>query len=173
MVKRISRLIKLVIGRLHELLEAVSSGFRDAVGAILGAFDPEELITGNIIVHLVGRVFKSETIASTAFKNLAKCRTIWTDGQLQLHRIESRERKRRVRGLKKLTRSNKRWVGPAGAVAAGLGPLWAAGVAGVPAAPVVAFVLLAWSILITGDQLDAEGLYPNFWKGVLRISKGE
>jgi hypothetical protein len=40
----------------------------------------------------------------------------------------------------------------------------------VPAAPIAACVILAWVILITGDQLDARGPFRNFWDGLASIA---
>ena len=42
-----------------------------------------------------------------------------------------------------------------------------------PAAPIAAVGLLAWTTLVTGDHLDAPGPHPNLWKGVLRLAMGE
>jgi hypothetical protein len=40
-------------------------------------------------------------------------------------------------------------------------------------APLAAAVLLVWVVLISGDQLDTRRPAPDFWKGVVRRSKGE
>jgi hypothetical protein len=33
--------------------------------------------------------------------------------------------------------------------------------------------MLAWVILISGDQLDADGPFPEFWKGVVpKVGRG-
>jgi hypothetical protein len=33
--------------------------------------------------------------------------------------------------------------------------------------------LLAWAMLVTADQLDAAGPYPDLWRGVVRIAAGD
>jgi hypothetical protein len=33
--------------------------------------------------------------------------------------------------------------------------------------------LLAWAVLVTADQLDATGPYPDLWRGVVRIAAGD
>lgn len=87
------------------------------------------------------------------------------------------QRRSRSERLKKLEKSNRRWVGPVERLSGGIGPLWAipipCGPVPVPAAPAAAIVLLAWVVLLSGDQLDTRHPYPNFWKGVVRRSQGE
>ncbi|WP_327139060.1 hypothetical protein [Nocardia sp. NBC_01327] len=88
----------------------------------------------------------------------------------------AQDRRRRGERLRKLEKSNKRWVGPVEKLSLGLGPLWIVsiplGIGTVAAAPAAAAVLLAWLVLMSGDQLDAKH-YPDFWKGVVRRAAGE
>ena len=42
----------------------------------------------------------------------------------------------------------------------------------VPAAPSAGAALIAWTVMISGDQLDSEGFFPNFWTGVVQRSGG-
>jgi hypothetical protein len=70
-----------------------------------------------------------------------------------------------MKELRKTRMHNKRWVvRPVSLLARTLHPLYAVPIGPVPAAPIAARLLLGWTILITGDQLDAPGaLFPNFY----------
>ena len=72
------------------------------------------------------------------------------------------------RRVGRLVKTNERWLRPANILAHGLGPLWLVVLPfGVPLAPVVAAVLMAWVIDISGDQLDSGRPVTNFWRGVV------
>jgi hypothetical protein len=79
-------------------------------------------------------------------------------------------RRQRNAALKDLLQKNKRWVGPVRTAAKGLDFLWPVQVGPVPTAPIAACALLAWTLIITGDQLDARGPFPRFWVGVGMIA---
>ena len=90
----------------------------------------------------------------------------------------ARERRKRAKRLRKLVKSHERWLAPVEKLSGGLGHLWLVPIPipvwshALPAAPAGAAVLLAWVMLLGGDQLDAKG-YPNFRKGVVRRAGGE
>lgn len=162
--RRVARLVRLAMRKAHELLEAVSARYREAVTTVLEACDLKELLAESAVARLLRRIYKPQLIASNTHACLRRA-------QMNQH-VSQKELDRRLRSLQKLARTNRRWVGPVRIVAKGLQPLWAVSAAGVPAAPVVACGLLAWTILLTGDQLDAGGPYPDFWDGPRRIAAG-
>ena len=70
-------------------------------------------------------------------------------------------------------KTHQRWVGPVCVVSRGLAPLWAVPLGPVPTAPVAAVALLAWTVILTYDQLDAPGAPLDVWKGVIRRADGQ
>ncbi|MGX9790402.1 hypothetical protein [Mycobacterium sp. MMS18-G62] len=91
--------------------------------------------------------------------------------------LKVQERRKRGDRLSKLEKSNKRWLTPIKVLSPGVGHLWSVpiplGPVAIPAAPAAAAVLLAWALVLSGDQLDTRYPYPNFWKGVVRRAQGE
>jgi hypothetical protein len=93
--------------------------------------------------------------------------------------LKKSERNKRGARLGKLEKSNKKWLGPIKLLSPGVGHLWYLPIPlpvpphALPAAPAAAAVLLAWALLLSGDQLDTRYPYPNFWKGVVRRAQGE
>jgi len=84
------------------------------------------------------------------------------------------ERVQREARLERLRRANRLWVGPVQYLSRGLGPLWLLPLPiGIPVAPIVAGALIVYVILISGDQLDSQGAWPDFWRGVVRRSSGD
>jgi hypothetical protein len=89
------------------------------------------------------------------------------------------ERNKRGARLAKLEQSNRKWLGPIKVLSPGVGHLWFVPIPlplpphALPAAPAAAAVLLAWALLLSGDQLDTRYPYPNIWKGVVRRAQGE
>lgn len=84
------------------------------------------------------------------------------------------ERSRRAERLNQLERRNGELVGPVQFIGRHAVPSLARLPApGGPLASAIAgVVLLAWILLVTGDQLDAHG-YPRIWPGVVSVSRGE
>lgn len=83
---------------------------------------------------------------------------------------------RRVR-LWQLERSNETWLTPVNSLCHTLGPLWAIPMPCppfFPLAPVAAAILIAWALLLGGDQLDSR-YYPFmiFWHGVVDRASGQ
>ena len=99
--------------------------------------------------------------------------------ELPGHPLKNSERNKRGARLGKLEKSNKKWLGPIKVLSPGVGHLWYVPIPlpvpphALPAAPAAAAVLLAWALLLSGDQLDTRHPYPNFWKGVVRRAQGE
>ncbi len=153
--RRISRLVLALVTRATEVLTEVLGGYREAVGSMVEAADPTSLVTESLADRVLGRIVSADTVRKRAKGELAKGTDV-------------RSRYRRLRQLKV---SNSRWVGPVRIVAKGLPKLWAVPIGPVPSAPVAAVALLGWTLLITGDQLDAQG-FPNIWKGVVRRAAG-
>jgi hypothetical protein len=153
---RIARLVKLVVGRATEVLDAVFSGYRSAVSEILEhaverKFDP-------FGAALIARIVGDDDVRARAAQQL---------------RSVKRPR-RAIRRVRKTTTLHKHWVGPVPFAAKGLPALWAVPIGPVPAGAVPAVVLLAWTVLLTGDQLDsARPFVPDLWAGVVRRASGE
>lgn len=100
-------------------------------------------------------------------------------GEAAYNAAPAAQRNKRGTRLRKLEESNKRWLGPIKLLAPGVGHLWAVPIPlpvpphVLPAAPAAAAVLLAWTLILSGDQLDSRYPYPNLWKGVVRRAGGE
>ncbi len=89
------------------------------------------------------------------------------DGSLSIDSVGWAHRRLREAALGRLEHTNKLWVGPVRYVSSALGPLWFVPLPiGVPLAPIVAGMLLVYVVVVSGDQLDSKGPFPNFWKGV-------
>lgn len=157
--KRVAKLVRTLVARVNTVMNSVLGGYRAAVLAILGTADPASSVAESLAGRVVGRVLKSKTVRVTARAQL----------------IGAKDRSRRIKRIRALKKLHQRWVGPVRVVAKGLPHLWAVptGPLLVPAAPVGAVALLGWTVLITGDQLDAPGPFPNIWKGVIRRASGE
>jgi len=157
---RVSRLVRLALKRVKRLLSKILGGYRDdLVTAVSGTLLAPGAGVGWAMDHLLGAE-KVLNRGREAFQNAA-----------------ATERRTRARRLRKLENSNERWVEPVHILSSGLGKLWSVpiplgpGII-VPAAPAAAAALLAWVVLVSGDQLDSDGHYPNFWKGVVQRSEG-
>lgn len=89
------------------------------------------------------------------------------------------QRRNRATRLRKLEESNKKWLTPIKLLSPATGHLWCVPIPlpipphAIPAAPAAAAVLLAWTVLLSGDQLDTRYPFPNVWKGVVRRAQGE
>jgi hypothetical protein len=154
--RRIAKLVKRLVGRATDVLDSVFSGYRNAVSEVLEEavgrrFDP-------FGAALIAGIVKDEDVRARAARQL-----------------RSAEHPRRAaRRVGKTATLHKHWVGPVPWVAKGLPALWAVPIGPVPAGAVAAVVLLAWTILLTGDQLDSDGqLFPDLWAGVVRRAGGE
>ena len=157
-VKRVARLVRILIARAQAALASVLQGYSAAVKGMMQVADPASLITEAFAGNVVGKIVHSKQVRRVARERLSQA---------------SRQHARQKR-LKALMKTHRRWVGPVRVVAGGLPHLWAVpvGPIPVPAAPIAAVALLAWTVLITGDQLDSPG-YVDFWKGVIRRASGE
>jgi hypothetical protein len=85
-------------------------------------------------------------------------------------------RRWRALRLRQLERSNERWLEPVGVLSHTLGPLWTIPMPcppAIPLAPVAAAVLIAWALLLGGDQLDSRYFpFMIFWNGVVDRASG-
>ena len=169
----ITRLIRLMMRRVHEVLNAVSAGYRPIIDGLLDYFNPAHYVVEAVIRPVVSRVFDENRI----HLDIQHARTARKQRYLAARARGARNvrmdprRAERLRRLGRLAKKNRRWVEPARVVARGLHTLWAVPIGVVPAAPVVGCAVLAWAFLVTGDQLDARVAFPNFWEGVVTISK--
>lgn len=155
-MKRITRLVLALVARATTILTAVLGGYREATTAIVEAADPVFLVAESFASRVLSRMVRADAIRAEAKRRLA----------------EAANPRPRVRRIQKLMQSNQRWVGPVRIAAKGLPKMWAVFIGPIPSAPVAAVAMLSWTLLITGDQLDASG-YPNLWKGVIRRAGGE
>jgi hypothetical protein len=155
---RIAGLVGRLIARVEDVLGAVLGNYREAVGAVIEEADPASFVGETLAGKVVGKVLRADGIRAEAVARLAAA---------------PGETARRLRRMRRLARSNRRWVGPVRFAARGLPHLWGVPLGPVPAAPVAAAALLAWAIVVTGDQLDAAGPVPDLWVGVVRIAGGE
>jgi hypothetical protein len=157
-VRHVKRIICKLIRRVRNVVECVSSSYGRTLGRFIDRWaDKErERIVDHVVDSVLARVFAKRElemrIDSAIDERVASGRPL-------LSRSRTDE-------LDDLLKSNSRWVGPAGTAAKGLHFLWAVQLGPVPAAPIAACVMLAWTLIITGDQLDARGPFPNFWDGV-------
>jgi hypothetical protein len=89
------------------------------------------------------------------------------------------QRRKRATRLRKLEESNKKWLTPIKLLSPATGHLWCVPIPlplpphAIPAAPAASAVLLAWTLLLSGDQLDTRYPFPDLWKGVVRRAQGE
>jgi hypothetical protein len=154
----VKRIICKLIRRVRNVVECVSSSYGRSLGRFIDRWaDKErEKIVDNVVDSVLARVFAKRElevrIESAIDERAANARP-------QFSRSRTNE-------LDDLLKSNSRWVGPAETAAKGLHFLWAVQLGPVPAAPIAACVMLAWTLIITGDQLDARGPFPKFWDGV-------
>lgn len=157
-VRRISRLVNVLIARARKALNAVLGGYKASVENLLDAADPTSWVAESLAGNLLSRLVSSADVRRRA--------------RLQLS--QAPDRQRRVTRVKVLKKTHKKWVGPVRVVARGLPALWGVTLGPLPiaAAPVAAVALLGWTIMITGDQLDASR-FPDLWKGVVRRASGE
>lgn len=155
---RIAGLVGRLIARVQDVLAAVLGGYRDAVGAVIEEADPASYVGESLAGKVLGRLWRADGVRAEATARLAAAPA---------------DTPQRVRRLRRLVHANRRWVGPVRYAARGLPHLWAVPLGPVPAAPVAGVALLAWTTLVTADQLDAAGPYPDLWRGVVRIAAGD
>lgn len=163
LVRSIARLVTWVLRRVRVILDAVAPNAFDVVGQFLESAKDEgkEQIVGLVVRPVVAAILKEQ-----------HGRTVISQNRLNRAARHTREPDNKA-ALQKILKHNKRWVArPVPVVAkTALRPLWHVVVAGVPAAPIAACVLLAWTILLTGDELDNGGPFPNFYRpGLLTIA---
>jgi hypothetical protein len=156
MVGRVARLVSRILRRvrhiLNGVLDAIPDGVRTLLGDIISYVDlPKRGVTrlvGNVVLHAPS----VKAAGSAAFASAT------TD-----------QRRTQSRSLRKLEKSNTKWVGPVVPVSRGIPPLWTVPIGPVPAGAVAVSAMLARTVLISADQLDSY-LTPDFWAGVLRIT---
>ncbi|MBI4900595.1 MAG: hypothetical protein HY829_08985 [Actinobacteria bacterium] len=153
---RITHLVGRLLTRIDALWGAVLGEYRPAVDEILAGVNPTSLVQETLAGKVVGRLMKVSNVRAAAAEAL------WG----------APDRSARLRRIRGLTKKNSRWVGPVRVLARGIPHLWPVVVGPLPAAPVAALGLLAWTFLVTGDQLDAAGPYPHLWTGVVGYAKG-
>ncbi|MFI4971090.1 MAG: hypothetical protein ACHP7H_00305 [Hyphomicrobiales bacterium] len=161
---RVSRLAGLALKRAKRLLIKVLGPHR------------ERVVVASRDLLLKSRPGAVHPIAAYPMALLLSEQHVIDEGSEALDGVGGRKRQIREYRLEMLQASNKRWVRPVEWLSHGLGPLWLVilplPIGPVPVAPIAAAVLFVWTVLISGDQLDSPGIFPDFWKGVIRRSKG-
>jgi hypothetical protein len=161
--RSIRRLVKLVIRSVYDEISKVTQGHLEVVRELLEIAQPQELILARAVRYIVAKVLKEKEIKEI----IQKTRFDPKQGFLKrkAKKLPWVSAPDNTAKLRKILKSNKRWVGrPIPVLARFLHPLWAVPIGPVPAAPIAASLLLTWTILFTGDQLDAPGPFPNFWR---------
>jgi hypothetical protein len=160
----VKRIICKLIRRVRNVVECVSSSYGRTLSRFIDRWvDKErEKIVDKVVDSVLARVFAKRELEQRIENAIADREA----------RGDQRLSRRQIKDLNDLLKSNSRWVGPAETAAKGLHFLWAVQLGPVPAAPVAACVMLAWTLIITGDQLDARGPFPRFWDGVATIAIG-
>jgi hypothetical protein len=164
-VKTVARLALLVLRRVRDVMNAVRPGAFDFLKEQLLEEAQDE---GS--KHIL-----SPVVRPIVAKILAEQGCFATIRQKRLYRGKTGEPEPdNEAALRKILKHNTRWVARPVPIAAStvLRPLWHLSWAGVPAAPIAACLLLAWTILLTGDELDIPGWpFPNFYRpGLLTIA---
>jgi hypothetical protein len=154
--RKIAGLVKLLVGRATKIMSSVLGGYRDAVLEFLGVTAISKV--DSFGAQVISIIVDADEVRSRAAAALAG----------------GPNRRRRLRRVRKTKSLHKKWVGPVPWLARGLGPLSLVMIGPIPAAAVAAVILLGWTVLLTGDQLDASGkVFPDLWAGVVRRAAGE
>jgi hypothetical protein len=159
----VPRLAILVLGRVRAVMDAVRPGAFDLVKERL-----VEATQGHGAEHILSPI--SRPIVAWLLGEQGCAATILQNG---LNRKDGPEPDNEA-AFRRILKHNKRWVHRPVPFAAGtvLRPLWHLSWSGVPAAPIAACLLLAWTIFLTGDELDIPGWpFPNFYRpGLLTLA---
>ncbi|SBS77714.1 hypothetical protein MHPYR_470048 [uncultured Mycobacterium sp.] len=162
-VKTVARLAMMVLRRVRDVMDAVQPGAFDFVKEQLvdeAQDEGGEHILSPVVRPIVAKVLHEQT-------------SVTYIRQKRLNRKGAPEPDNKA-ALRKILKHNKRWVARPVPIAAStvLRPLWHLSWSGIPAAPIAACLLLAWTILLTGDELDISGWpFPNFYRpGLLAIA---
>jgi hypothetical protein len=161
-VGSIASLAKWVFSRAYALFGAVTENKLEIVASIFKKAKEQavEFVFKKPVRRVVAAIFNEAGIRTTIKQNYLK-------------RVkDGRPQPDNKRALNKILKHNKRWVArPVPILAHRLRPLWMVHIGVVPVAPIAACLLLAWTTLFTGDQLDAPGPFPNLLRqGVLGLT---
>ena len=158
---RVSKLVGMGLKRAGQLLVRVADGrlegVADRASGVLSEWAARTQSVDSILGELMAIVYSEDHVVRRSSNILCP--------------LDGRTQRQRERRLWKLRDSNERWIKPVRYLAYGLGPLWLVPLP-VPVAPIAAAMMLVWVILISGDQMDAGGPFPGFWKGVVQRSDG-
>jgi hypothetical protein len=163
----IAHLVRLVLHHVSTVIETVSHRHAEVVHALLETLRLDEDVDKLLLEPAVRRVMSTVLGEERIRQDVQHLRVQQKQEYLRqrAHGLHPNPVPNNAVALRRLLKHNKLTVGPVPIVSHGLHPLWAVSLAGVPAAPIAGCLLLAWTILITGDQLDSPGkLFPNFWK---------
>jgi len=161
-VKTVARLAMMVLARVRAVMDAVHPGAFE--------FVKEQLVEET--QDKGGEHILSPVVRPIVAKVLRTPHCVATIKQKQLNRKGPEPDNKDA--FRKILKHNKRWVARPVPFAAStvLRPLWHLSWSGVPAAPIAACLLLAWTILLTGDEIDIPGWpFPNFYRpGLLTLA---
>ncbi|MCV7225366.1 hypothetical protein H7J73_04870 [Mycolicibacterium komossense] len=162
--RTVTRLAILVLGRVRAVVDAVIPGTFDFVKEQLIEASQDhgaEHILTPVVRPVVARLLDEQGCAVVI-------------SQKRWDRRKGAPEPDNKAAFRKILKHNKRWVSRPVPFAAStvLRPLWHLSWSGVPAAPIAACLLLAWTIFLTGDELDIEGWpFPNFYRpGLLTLA---
>jgi len=157
-VGRFVNLVRRFFRRVKEAIQRLTAKYRDQVHEVMDEVDPTDRIAESLGGRAVAKFLDADDVRRRAADALR----------------DAPDHDARVRKIRKLVRSQDKWVAkPVGAASKGLPKLWPVLLGPVPAAPVGAVVLIAWTYLMTSDQLDSRRALLNCWKGVVRRAEGE
>lgn len=155
-VRRIANLVKRLVKRAVELFESLPGDYREAA---------------NDIVVEVGSE-KAEPLSARAMDTLLGADDVRCRARASLATAPGPAAS--VCRIRQLNGLHRRWVGPVRLVAHGVPKLWAVPIGPVPAGAVAVVVLLAYTVIVTGDQIDSSRSFvTDLWTGVVRRAGGE
>lgn len=156
--RKIAGLVKSLVNRAKKIFNSICSNYRDILSPVQD--DVMAALTEPLGARLIAELLNAGKVQTDAIQQL---------GVVQ----DAHERDDRIQRIKKLKKLHARWVGPVRYTADGL-PLLAPIMVGPVAAAAIAGVgLLAWTVIVTGDQLDtSRRSFPDRWAGVVRRAGG-
>jgi hypothetical protein len=157
--RKIATLVKSLVNRAKKIFSSICSNYRDVL-----APEQDEVmnaVSDPIGAALIARLLDADKVRAAATLKLSEAK-------------DDREMDDRIQRMKKLKKLHARWVGPVRYVGDGLPLLVPVMIGPVSAAAIAGVGLLAWSVLVTGDQLDtSRRFFPDCWPGVVRRAGGE
>lgn len=156
---RVSKLVTKLFHRVRDVIDRVGAAFSGTLRSLMDRFAAHgrDTVQDGVVDHILGGIFGVREL------------------ELRVRVAQNRDGrmgdKARATELQDLRKANRRWVGPAEKVTHGFRFLAPVHLGPIPALAVAAGAVMVWTIILTGDQLDARGPFPNFWDGVGTIAE--